>query len=61
MEAIKEFFTNSTWFGFTGTPIFDVNKKQAKGRLARTTPDPVYRVLQKVAEALGCDDILCTR
>ncbi|RKL65081.1 deoxyribonuclease [Salipaludibacillus neizhouensis] len=39
MEEIKGFFPTSTWFGFTGTPIFDVNKKQAKGRLARTTPD----------------------
>ncbi|MED1204212.1 type I restriction endonuclease subunit R [Heyndrickxia acidicola] len=39
MEVIKGFFPNSTWFGFTGTPIFDVNKKQAKGRLARTTYD----------------------
>ncbi len=39
MEEIKKFFPNSTWFGFTGTPIFDVNKKQAKGRLARTTHD----------------------
>lgn len=39
MEEVKSFFPNSTWFGFTGTPIFDVNKKQAKGRLARTTKD----------------------
>lgn len=39
MEEIKGFFPTSTWFGFTGTPIFDVNKKQAKGRLARTTGD----------------------
>lgn len=39
MENIKEYFPNSTWFGFTGTPIFDVNKKQAKGQLARTTDD----------------------
>ena len=39
MEAIKVFFPNSTWFGFTGTPIFNVNKKQAKGELARTTRD----------------------
>jgi type I restriction enzyme, R subunit len=39
MEEIKEFFPNSTWFGFTGTPILDVNKKQAKGKLARTTRD----------------------
>ena len=39
MEEIKKFFPNSTWFGFTGTPIFEDNKKQAKGQLARTTHD----------------------
>lgn len=39
MEAIKGFFPNSTWFGFTGTPIFNENKKQAQGQLARTTRD----------------------
>lgn len=39
MKAIQEYFPNSTWFGFTGTPIFEVNKKQAKGQLARTTHD----------------------
>lgn len=45
MEVIKGFFPNSTWFGFTGTPIFDVNKKQAKGQLARTTHDQYGEVL----------------
>lgn len=45
METIKGFFPNSTWFGFTGTPIFDVNKKQAKGQLARTTHDQYGEVL----------------
>lgn len=45
MERIKKFFPKSTWFGFTGTPIFDVNKKQAKGRLARTTRDQYGDVL----------------
>lgn len=39
MQKIKNYFPNSTWFGFTGTPIFEVNKKQGKGSLARTTPD----------------------
>lgn len=39
MEEINKYFPNSTWFGFTGTPIFEVNKKQAKGTLARTTDD----------------------
>ena len=33
MDEIKKFFPNSTWFGFTGTPIFEENKKQAKGSL----------------------------
>ncbi|WP_462400125.1 type I restriction endonuclease subunit R [Lacticaseibacillus pantheris] len=39
MEEIKQFFPNSTWFGFTGTPIFEENKREAKGTLARTTHD----------------------
>lgn len=45
MEVIKGFFPNSTWFGFTGTPIFNENKKQAKGQLARTTHDQYGEVL----------------
>src|SRR5699024_10304411 len=39
MERMKGFFPNSTCFGFTGTPIFNVNTKQAQGQLARTTRD----------------------
>ncbi|TDM05174.1 type I restriction endonuclease subunit R [Macrococcus lamae] len=45
MENIQSFFPNSTWFGFTGTPIFEKNKKQANGRLARTTYDQYGPVL----------------
>lgn len=45
MEEIKQFFPNSTWYGFTGTPIFEVNKKQAQGQLARTTRDQYGDVL----------------
>ncbi|MDE0564413.1 HsdR family type I site-specific deoxyribonuclease [Exiguobacterium sp. B2(2022)] len=45
MEAIKGFFPNSTWFGFTGTPIFNENKKQAQGQLARTTRDQYGELL----------------
>jgi len=37
MKTIKKFFPMSTWFGFTGTPIFDENKKQENGTYARTT------------------------
>ncbi|RSA55667.1 type I restriction endonuclease subunit R, partial [Enterococcus faecium] len=45
MEEIKKMFPKSTWFGFTGTPIFPENRKQAKGQLARTTHDQYGEVL----------------
>ncbi|WP_419957313.1 type I restriction endonuclease subunit R [Psychrobacillus psychrotolerans] len=56
MEAIKEFFPNSTWFGFTGTPIFEENKKQAKGKLARTTHDQYGEVLHTYTIKNALDD-----
>ena len=34
---LERFFYNSLWYGFTGTPIFDDNKRAAKGDLPRTT------------------------
>lgn len=34
---LEKFFHNSLWYGFTGTPIFDDNKRAAKGDLPRTT------------------------
>ncbi len=37
MKEIKKYFPMSTWFGFTGTPIFDENKKTEIGTYARTT------------------------
>jgi len=39
MRGIKEFFPNSTWFGLTGTPIFEENQKAEMGTYARTTSD----------------------
>ena len=36
-RELQKFFRNSLWYGFTGTPIFDENKRQRKGDLARTT------------------------
>ena len=39
MRAIKKFFPRSTWFGLTGTPIFEENKKTEMGDYARTTSD----------------------
>ena len=56
MEGIKQFFPNSTWFGFTGTPIFEENKKQAKGRLARTTHDQYGEVLHTYTIKNALDD-----
>lgn len=56
MEAIKDFFPNSTWFGFTGTPIFEENKKQAKGKLARTTHDQYGEVLHTYTIKNALDD-----
>lgn len=36
-RKIENFFTNSLWYGFTGTPIFDENKYEQKGDLPQTT------------------------
>jgi type I restriction enzyme R subunit len=36
-QEIEQFFVRSLWYGFTGTPIFAENAKQAIGNLARTT------------------------
>ncbi|WP_295920128.1 HsdR family type I site-specific deoxyribonuclease, partial [uncultured Anaerovibrio sp.] len=36
-RELQKFFAGSLWYGFTGTPIFDENKRQRKGDLARTT------------------------
>ncbi|PFO62772.1 type I restriction endonuclease subunit R [Bacillus cereus] len=56
MEEIKKIFPNSTWFGFTGTPIFNENKKQAKGRLARITRDQYGEVLHTYTIKNALDD-----
>lgn len=36
---IERFFSNSIWFGFTGTPIFEENKYEKKGDLPQTTEE----------------------
>lgn len=36
---IERFFSNSIWFGFTGTPIFEENKYEQKGDLPQTTEE----------------------
>ena len=47
MDDIKEVFPKSTWFGFTGTPIFEENKKSSDGQYARTTHDQYGEVLHR--------------
>lgn len=42
---IKKIFTNTTWFGFTGTPIFDMNKSQTRGVVAKTTEEQYGKLL----------------
>ncbi|MGG1444227.1 HsdR family type I site-specific deoxyribonuclease [Brevibacillus laterosporus] len=56
MKEIRGYFPNSTWFGFTGTPIFNENKKQAKGQLARTTRDQYGEVLHTYTIKNALDD-----
>ena len=34
---LERFFTNSLWYGFTGTPIFEENSYEQKGDLPQTT------------------------
>ncbi|HIX71361.1 MAG TPA: type I restriction endonuclease subunit R [Candidatus Enterococcus stercoravium] len=36
-QEIQEYFINSLWYGFTGTPIFGENAKKVKGNLPATT------------------------
>lgn len=38
-KEIRAAFINSNWYGYTGTPIFNENKKQLKGDLAVTTEE----------------------
>lgn len=59
-KQIKEFFSRSLWYGFTGTPIFAENKRSQKGNLARTTEEQYGPCLHKytVKEALGDNAVL---
>jgi type I restriction enzyme R subunit len=53
-REIESFFVRSLWYGFTGTPIFSENAKQALGNLARTTKEQYGEVLHEytVKEAI---------
>ena len=66
-RVIEKFFNRSLWYGFTGTPIFDENKRAQKGDLPRTTAgmygrpkDPNKKCLHSytIKEAIGDGAVL---
>ncbi len=66
-RVIEKFFNRSLWYGFTGTPIFDENKRVQKGDLPRTTAgmygrpkDPNKKCLHAytIKEAIGDGAVL---
>lgn len=66
-RVIENFFNRSLWYGFTGTPIFDENKRAQKGDLPRTTAgmygrpkDPNKKCLHAytIKEAIGDGAVL---
>ena len=56
MKNIKQIFPNSTWFGFTGTPIFEENQKQENGTFARTTEQQYGEMLHAYTTKNAMDD-----
>jgi len=56
MKEIKKFFPMSTWFGFTGTPIFEENQKSEMGTYARTTYDQYGDLLHAYTTKNAMDD-----
>ena len=59
-RLLSQFFRNSLWYGFTGTPRFEVNAYQAEGNLPRTTNELYGDCLHKytVKEAIRDQAVL---
>ena len=59
-RLLSKFFRNSLWYGFTGTPRFDVNAYPAEGDLPRTTDQLYGECLHKytVKEAIRDEAVL---
>lgn len=59
-RLLSQFFRNSLWYGFTGTPRFDVNAYPAEGDLPRTTEELYGKCLHKytVKEAIRDEAVL---
>ncbi|KUP21143.1 HsdR family type I site-specific deoxyribonuclease [Paenibacillus sp. DMB5] len=56
MKEIKKLLPNSTWFGLTGTPIFEENQKQENGTFARTTQQQYGNLLHAYTTKNAMDD-----
>jgi len=56
MKNIKQIFPRSTWFGFTGTPIFEENQKLENGTFARTTQQQYGGLLHAYTTKNAMDD-----
>lgn len=56
MKGIKKLLPNSTWFGLTGTPIFEENHKQENGTFARTTQQQYGDLLHAYTTKNAMDD-----
>lgn len=59
-RKIEQFFTNSLWYGFTGTPIFEENKYEQKGDLPQTTEQMYGKCLHSytIKEAIHDEAVL---
>lgn len=59
-RLLSQFFRNSLWYGFTGTPRFDVNAYAAEGDLPRTTDELYGECLHEytVKEAIRDEAVL---
>lgn len=59
-RMLKKFFKESLWYGFTGTPIFEENKKNVKGNLEATTEEQYGKCLHRytVKEAIHDNAVL---
>lgn len=59
-RELERFFTNSLWYGFTGTPIFEENRYERKGDLPQTTEQLYGKCLHSytIKEAIHDEAVL---
>ena len=59
-RKMEQFFNNSLWYGFTGTPIFEENQYEKKGDLPQTTEQLYGKCLHSytIKEAIHDEAVL---